>query len=133
MKNVYKYKFAKLFFIIGTILAILIFFSSPSLIDYGKRIIIFTFIFCSIGWVIDRFRFKKPLIPLILIIVYLLVAGFYLHQETSKINCLMCNFAPYENIFTGTCHTICDICGHNPPWYLKKSNTCIPDIPFHKY
>lgn len=125
-----KYKFMVGFLIIGWILSVIIFFNSSSLTFYGEAIIISTFVFGSIGWMVDKFILKQPLIPIILIIIYLLIGGYYFYQETNKVTCLACNFASYENIFTGNCRTLCDICGHSPPWYLKKSERCVPDIPF---
>jgi len=122
------YKFTKIFFIIGVILGLLLFFKSSSLNNYGISLIIFTILASSIGWIIDKFRMKKWILPIILIIFYLIVFGFYFYNESHKINCLGCNFAPYENIFTGRCKTFCDICGHSAPWYYRKNLGCIDNI-----
>ena len=81
---------------------------------------------------IDKFILKQLLIPIILIILYLLIGGFYLNQELNRITCGACNFAPYENIFTGKCKTSCDICGNSPAWHWKKSERCVPEIPLNK-
>jgi len=122
------YRFTKIFFILGIIFALFLFFRSPSLVAYGVLIVIFTIVFGSIGWMIDMFVMKKPLFPIILIIIYLIVGGFYLNKEINTITCHACNFAPYENIFTGKCRTICDICGHHAPWYYRKNTDCIDKI-----
>jgi len=124
-----KYKFTKIFFILGFTLALITFFNSSSLISYGKSTLIFTLVLGSVGLMIDKFILKKPIIPIVLIILYILIGGLYLNYETTEMHCLACNFAPYENIFTGECGTFCDICGNSPPWYWEKSKTCIAHIP----
>lgn len=122
-------KFTKIFLIGGILISLIIFFFSHSLLIYLKNILILTSIFGSLGWAVDKIIKKQYILPVLLIVIYLIIGTIYLNNETNKINCMMCNFAPYENIITGKCVTICDICGHYPPWYLKKSEICVPKIP----
>lgn len=124
-----KYKFTKIFFILGWILALVIFFTSSSLISYGKSIIIFTLIVSSVGWMIDKFILKQPLIPIILIVLYILIGIFYLNQELHRVTVPACKFTAYENIFTGKCKTICMPLGHSTSWYWKESGRCIVNLP----
>ena len=124
-----KYRFTKIFLILGIIFALLLFFGVSSLTIYGESIIIFTIVFGSIGWIIDMFILRKPIIPIVLIIIYLLIGTYSVNEEIHTIRCYGCNFAPYKNIFTGKCRTICDICGHHASWYYEKNAECMDEIP----
>lgn len=133
MKNkTKKYLLTKILLIIGFILGLILFFNSKTIWLYLEFVVAFTLFIGSIGFIIERFKMKKPLIPMILIIVYLLIGGFIINEEQSNgITCQSCNFEPYRNILTGNCRTICDICGHSPAWYYEKDEECRGEIPFY--
>lgn len=124
MKKELKYKFVYFFLIIGYVLSMFLFFKSPSLIYYGECVIIFTLIFGSIGWMIDKFRMKQPLIPIILIIIYLVVGGYIFYLKSNNGHCQSFEINYYKNIITGECKRVTIACYNSSPWYLKEDEIC---------
>ncbi|MBI2676008.1 MAG: hypothetical protein HYX24_06120 [Candidatus Aenigmarchaeota archaeon] len=123
-----EYKFTKIFLILGLVSTLIIFFNSGSLISYGLSVVIFTLVIGSIGLIIDKLTLKQYKLPVILIIIYILIGGFYLFAIITSAQCLGCRLVIYENMFTGECKKLCVGCGSYAPWYLATSASCVEPV-----
>lgn len=121
------YKYTKILLIISFILSIFLFHKAFTLIRYVELVILFTFIFGSIGWTIDRFR-PKLIVTFLLILFYALNLGFYIFHEINQVHCMGCRFTEYRNTFTDECKSFCVGCGIESPWFWKKDESCKVEI-----
>lgn len=122
MKKI-SYKNTIILSVIGFILSVIFFFNSSTILKYFTGVLISVFVFGSIGWSIDRFKPKK-IVTILLILLYISLFFSYVLVERSYGHCQSFNFVMVENIFTGECKCITIACYLNPPWYLKEHNTC---------
>lgn len=129
MKNTKQinYKYTKILLIVSFLLSLIFFRKAFTLIRYVELVIIFTFIFGSIGWTIDRFR-PRLIVTFLLILLYALNIGFYALHEMNQIHCMGCRITDYRNTFTDQCKSFCVGCRIEAPWFWEEDESCKVEI-----
>jgi hypothetical protein len=120
-----KFKYTKIFSIIGLIISLIFFFNSSSILKYFLFVISSVVFIGLIGLGIDYLINKKfvGIIYLIIgigFILILIIAIFFVRN-------MFCGgkHTNLENLFTKECKTFyVSACSKNPPWYYIQNNKC---------